>query len=446
MKRIIRLTEEDLHNHIKHLIIEKLGVPENILETAEEVYHQIVSELQDITNGNNRLQKRYNKNTGQYELVTQRLISGNYRISDSIFTKIKFLVVYIPTNQYTETVVSSMGSGHGVNLNFNDFRITYAFDEDTIRLRIIFLFPPDNQNFLQDAVDIITKDPNERISAISHELLHSYSNIKRKGIKARKESEYMFYNDAMAEFMDDSPALTKFLTTLYYLDGYENLARPSQVASQIRTKNITKNQFRDFLENDQTYNELKNIRDYTYDDFRRDLWNDIKNLSAPPNMPPETKFNRFLEYAFEFIKDGKIGTNKNFLTNELSKQSAANIGDAQFQNLVNQMTNDNLKKANNELEKYAQSQYGDKNISRFFENTIKIFNFVAGELLKKLSKLYDMAKDDTISTDVHSKINAKTKNLNEQPVKVDKNSLIITKEDVLAMKGKTKDIYWNTKK
>jgi hypothetical protein len=64
------------------------------------------------------------------------------------------------------------------------------------------------------------------------------------------------------------------------------------------------------------------------------------------------------------------------------------------------------------LKKYTNRALKDKNYRTFFENQEKYLNFTSDKVLRKLAKLYDMAKDDTssiVNWDLHHKINRTAK-------------------------------------
>jgi hypothetical protein len=43
---------------------------------------------------------------------------------------------------------------------------------------------------------------------------------------------------------------------MYYISIAENLVRTTEVASELKSKNITKSQFKEFLENNNVYKEF----------------------------------------------------------------------------------------------------------------------------------------------------------------------------------------------
>ena len=54
---------------------------------------------------------------------------------------------------------------------------------------------------------------------------------------------------------------------MYYIHTIENLVRPTEVAYSMKRKNITKSQFKKFLENNRVYKELLKIKNFSFDDF-----------------------------------------------------------------------------------------------------------------------------------------------------------------------------------
>lgn len=413
---------------MESLIVEKMGVPDNISETAEEIYNQILSSFTNI---------KYVDKQGEW----RNEIHGTYQVSDFNFDVIDLFIVFTPIKAAHETVLGNMGSGNDLDMDLDTFKITFNNTKGVIHLIITFYYNPTNKNFIADSYKILQKDPHQHIAILSHELLHAYHTYKKKYSTSRKESDYQVFSSGMG--IEELPTVNVFIGTLYYLSEDENLTRPSQIASEIRTRKITKSQFRDFLLKHPIYQKLNQIKNYTWDNFRRDFWNDIKNHTELRGRNEEEIFNAVLNSVFTYITNAKIRGYKEFLSSEAAKTAMKSTGD--MQKMSSFLNGKYERNVNNEFHKYINSTYGDKNAARFFENTIKMFNFVANELLKKISKLYDMAKDDTNQVDINSKINQKMTKLNENPVEYNKDSKI-TKEDIIAATDRIKKTYYYDKK
>ena len=87
MRKTIRLTESDIRRIVKRIIVERLGVPINISETAEQIFNQIYNELIRDTESNE---------FGESPESIQ--IFGNYKVGDYEFDEIR--VDIIPDKRY----------------------------------------------------------------------------------------------------------------------------------------------------------------------------------------------------------------------------------------------------------------------------------------------------------------------------------------------------------
>ena len=57
----------------------------------------------------------------------------------------------------------------------------------------------------------------------------------------------------------------------YYIHFVENLVRPTEIATELKLGNIDKKGFIDFLNNNETYKRLLEIRDFSYEKMKKTL-------------------------------------------------------------------------------------------------------------------------------------------------------------------------------
>jgi hypothetical protein len=210
-----------------------------------------------------------------------------------------------------------------------------------------------------------------------------------------------------------------FFYQLYFTTTVENLVRPSELAGAIDAGEIDKEKFMDFLKDNRTYKELRKILDYVpelndpekrltpeeigrigYATMKSELLKDVdlirKRLRDSDIDDPdsdEAVVDFILELAYKNLRDAKI----NVLHSFLMRYDPSNI--------IKQMLG--LKVSFEYLDEYVE-KITYKNHKDFFENEIKRFIFVSNKLIKKISKLYDMAKDVNVNP-LHTKITAKGK-------------------------------------
>jgi DNA repair ATPase RecN len=205
---------------------------------------------------------------------------------------------------------------------------------------------------------------------------------------------------------------------MYYIHGIENLVRPVEVASLMKSKNITKSQFRDFIENNRVYRELIEIKNFTFEDFITQLKESEDRLDAllehidedPSNMTLDEKINRVLEVTYIDLVNNRMEMFIIMTQHHMDDmiKFAGQLG----------MLPPNLDDAVKKLEKTDEVRRKflkyvmkyEKNPTKFFEDEIENFQYIANKMIKKISKVYALAKDDEpvsesiINWELHQKV------------------------------------------
>jgi hypothetical protein len=189
---------------------------------------------------------------------------------------------------------------------------------------------------------------------------------------------------------------------MYYIHAIENLVRPTEVAYSMKRKNITKSQFKEFLENNRVYTELLEIRNFSFDDFITQLKEQEERLDKliehvnedPSNMTIDEKINRVLEITYIDLVNNRMELftimTEHAMDDFLRFGSQLGLLPSNAEEKVKQ-----LEKTDKIRNKFlSQTIKYQKNPTKFFENEFERFQYVANKMLKKISKLYAMAKDD----------------------------------------------------
>jgi hypothetical protein len=109
------------------------------------------------------------------------------------------------------------------------------------------------------------EERDEHVSSLAHEIKHKYDKQSKKYALIGLDAEYQATQQRGTFGI---PAIDRdFYRNMYYIHAIENLVRPTEVAYSMKRKNITKSQFKDFLENNRVYKELVQIKNFTFDDF-----------------------------------------------------------------------------------------------------------------------------------------------------------------------------------
>ena len=379
MKNII-ITE----NHLRY-ITEALGVPDNILGAAEELFDIISKNIQSINyksdeynfDGNIDIELGYNK----------KIVIDHYEI----------LVQVKEFDEYDgKPDIMSMGMGQTFKFD-RGLMMKKTKQSSNASFTITFVVPTEwepNQLY-----DTLMSDRNEHLASIAHELKHKYDKQAKRIDLIGRDVKYTA-NQKISTFA--IPVIDqKFFRYLYYISIAENLVRPTEVASKLKSENITKSQFREFLENNRVYKELIQIKNFTYEDLINEMYQSMDRVDAlfdhigmdTTQMTDQEKVEKVLELVYINLANIKVETFDDMVSNTedmlkgFLKQMMGSVPsflDDDSDNKMEQLR----KKFISGVIKY------EKNPLKFFEVECEKFNYIATKMLKKIGKLYAMAKDD----------------------------------------------------
>jgi len=396
MRNII-ITESQLR-----LITEALGVPDFILDAADMLYDVVENDIRSIDD----IQDEYNfKGKFDFDLGDKKKI----RI-DSYELNVK-----IEEMEDEEGVLDIISMGMGGRFGF-DRDVNLKINEPSTTLNLDITFAVGDNWKPEGLIAKMEEERDEHVSALAHEIKHKYDKqakeYSRMGPDAVYQATQQKGNFAI-------PAIDRvFYRFMYYIHAIENLVRPTEVAYSMKRKNITKSQFKDFLEDNRVYKELLRIKNYTFDNFIQDLKQQEDRLDAllehigedPSDMSIDEKINKVLELVYIDLVNNRMdlfvqmtqGPMDDFLT------FGAQLGmiPPGFEEKMKQLqtTNEIRRKFLSRTMRY------EKNPTKFFEDEFEEFNYVANKMLKKISKLYAMAKDDEqvsesiLNWDLHQQI------------------------------------------
>ena len=380
MKNIL-ITESQLR-----LITEALGVPDNILDAADMLYDIVEQDIKSI----NTIQDDY---TFDGEI--------NFELGDKKKIKIDSyeLKVNIEEIEDEEGVLDiiSMGTGGGFGFNRDNFM---KENQPSTKLELSITFAVGENWSPEGLIDKMEEERDDHVSSLAHEIKHKYDKQSKQFGLIGPDAEYQA-TQRRGNF--GIPAIDRvFYRYMYYIHAIENLVRPTEVAYSLKRKNITKSQFKEFLENNKVYKELVEIKNFTFYDFILQLKEQEERLDKllehvnedPSNMTIDEKINRVLELVYIDLVNNKMQL---FVTmTEHAMDDFLRFG-GQL-GLLPSGAEEKIKaleKTDEIRQKFlSQTIKYEKNPTKFFEVEFEKFQYVANKMLKKISKLYDMAKDD----------------------------------------------------
>jgi hypothetical protein len=380
------------------LINEVVGVPDSILDAAEELYDIFLEKIKTI-------------NTKKDEYI----FKGNVEIEMGGIKKINIerYVLTVETKEFDEyddePKIASMGMMQEFLFDRNKY-MKRVIQTTEAMFKITYIVNP---NWLpEELYNEFNQDKDNYVSSLAHELKHFYD-------KQSKKIDLMGY-DAEYQAIMTSPRFgipivdSQFLNYLYYTTIAENLVRPTEIASMIKSKKITKSQFKDFLREDKTYQKLTKIKNFTYEDLVRGISENMDRVDEimvmvdenPDIMTTEQKVDKVLNLVYFSLGNKKMDIFENMLTRSddlsglFSFMSAFGISsDPKIDKIKEQFFN--------HISKYQN------NVKQYFKDEIKNFHIVADKMIRKIAKLYSIAEDDNpvsesiIDWDLHSKLMSK---------------------------------------
>jgi len=331
---------------LEHIVKEALGVPDGILESAEDLYKDILDRLPSLKNkidtSKNEFRLEFDNSTG-------------YKIGDLV---IKYVSVTFRLKKNGRYLLN----GYAVNPHLAPELNLY-----------IDLIVPTNWNFNEVIYLLISKE-KKIVPSISHELMHVYDFYKRKHYNISGIGKYNVRN---SDVFSKIYPISNFLNLLYFTHSIENVVRPSEFASELKKNKINLKNFLEFLKRDDTYYTLKRAKNFSYEELKNDLKNYIPEIELvikhfnDVGNTDEDKIDKILEMVRDYVKNNVEKNHSNMVFFDVIGKTYGDKGRSMGLNKV--------------IKTIGKFNSNDA----FYKNEEKIFNEVGDKMIRKLSKLYD---------------------------------------------------------
>ena len=349
---------------IKRPLVERLGVPEGILDISEEIYPEILLSI-----GNN-------DTVGMLE-NSSMYVKGNFNINDFNFNRILFNYKIFESDD-----LEIIGMSQSTNSKLTDKYKLKTIPSDGMVELTIFISGPKSIKGL-NIKDLLEENKKIVISSLSHELKHSYDDYKGGLGDVQLRSNYDVYTKKRFGIKP----IDSFLERLYFTSSIESLVRPTEVASLLKMGNITKKEFYDFIKNDRTYKLLTELSKFNIEDWRNEIKEYIPEIieffeslevEGVDVLDEDEIVDEFLKVCYVVIKNWKTEETHNIFVNKEIEYLIGFIPEKE------QMFRKHLNKIN---------RFGN-DYKKYYEYEAKTIRYVADNLRKKIAKLFDMAKDE----------------------------------------------------
>jgi hypothetical protein len=153
--------------------------------------------------------------------------------------------------------------------------------------------------------------------------------------------------------------------------------------------------------NDEIFKELKSIRDFSYNYFISQLYEQMEDVNGliehaggdPDSMDDDEKIKSVLELVYINLVNAKVDAFDNFFYSHSEKMAQM------FSGLMGNLFGGQINPPNEEKEKVRRkfinhvSKYQNREMD-FFKDECERFNYVATNLIKKISKIYALLPDE----------------------------------------------------
>ncbi len=398
---IIKLIQNVLKEEFT--ISERLGVPDNIIEVSEDLYEKILKELSNENLKYQTKEKEFNFLFNFFDL--------DYKISDYNIESISLVIQVLVYEQLQEDALVSMSFRLAPKIDYNKKTMYPNYDAHRENLELVdlgmrFAFYENSDNPKERLKELFLNKKTQVISSISHELKHAFDKFKNRG---QSISSIAYYN-VVQQLRFNISEIDEFLYNSYYIHFVENLVRPTEIATEIKLGNVDKKEFIDFLKNNETYNRLLKIKNFSFSEMKQNLIKKSNEIRKSLLSVGESENNNKYINTINSFNDEELAEEViKLLFKNMASLGKKVVTDMLVENMMEEFGFITDFSKINYIESYVNKykKYG-KNYDKFFEDEEKRFKFTANRILKKIHKLYDMAKDSDEKTNkLHKKITNK---------------------------------------
>ena len=378
-----------------NLISEALGVPDSILDAAEELYDIFLKDLSSITKKSNRYQF-----DGKINIVLgdkKKVVLNGYELDVDVTTLDEF---------EGPPQIGTMGMYQ--NFVFDEKILMKKIDESSVAEFSISFVAGDEWEPHQ-LYEYFSKDRNFQVSVLAHELKHKYDKQVNLIGLIGPDAEY-HASRSVPKFGIDVID-NKFMYYLYYTQLAEDLVRTTEVASKIKSKNISQSEFIDFLRKNETFQTLVEIKNFTLEKFINEIIKEMPKVDEIIRM--------FGDDPNEMDTTDKVVEILNLIQINLVNQKIDAFNDfvgGPTTNVVNmfRMFGGNIPKEDENVKKVKENFYNyvtkfEGRPLDFFKQEFNRFNTISNKTIRKLSKLYAMThkkptNESIINWNLHMKL------------------------------------------
>ena len=221
MGKNLIINENQLGTIVDKLLLERLGVPDFILDSAEKLYDIVLNKIKTIkdTSGNYGFNLNVDLPIGDFD--------------------IRRLVLTISAEEFDgyDGGVDIAGMAVSQQFKFDNAVLMKILEVNHIlELDVNFVVPEEWKP--SELYDVFVKDKIKMISIFAHELKHKYDKTKKTKDLIGRDAEYQVFSRQGLNF--GIPVIGEFMRNSYFIQNAENLVRPTELASRMSQKILPK--------------------------------------------------------------------------------------------------------------------------------------------------------------------------------------------------------------
>ena len=402
---------------------EAVGVPKGLVEISGKVYEVLVTKIKD---GRYTVDQEH-ADPDMYKYPTRHIyfqtevsakdLGEITAINDYDIRRFEVMVsldVVDYPKEFTENSPADRmaGAGYGpkARLDRKNFKTVYEDDGDIdIRISLRFFEPRekvalyDYQYWERLVVETFEHNRTGIVSNLGHEIMHAYDLGHVKGEEGHyTTSKYASYNNMRFGIK----AIDDFFFYMYYTTRCESIVRNAEVAAALDAQGIEQDKFADYLSNTQTYKMLKEIQAWTFDGMVADMKGDIDKIRELVSQSADIDTISDDELIEKLLAMAIHRMNTESIETLVDRVKVPMFFGVPMIDPDEDATDEEKQEFVNAFIDLARKDVADP--VRYYKNKERYFRETAGRLIKKLGKLFSLAKSSS-SNPLQAKISTKAK-------------------------------------
>jgi len=361
------------------ILKEAVGVPTGIVQTARNIYQDLIQEMS----------LNPKKVFREKKIILHPNPESRYSFSDFVLreVRVEFIIEPIRGN---DPELFNFWVRRDTNFNPNTQKIDYG-SGDFIEIGLTIGYPLRGKPNVEKIIGLLKKDKETQtfddgksiVSDIVHELKHAYDFYKKPQHSPKEIALY----DTLTSLVDSSGFLHETTRDIayrsYYVRIFESLTRPSEVYAWLIERGVTQKTFLEELKKNKTYRNLDIISGFDYDKFIQKIKSEEAYRiidQAHPGVSEGEKIDILLKILYSNVGNELHTSIQRVLGLDISEL----LGDTQ-------KIKDQKEKIREEI--FSDWKRGQNDPESYFRKLIEQNIYLANRTKRKIAKIYSLLPD-----------------------------------------------------